>query len=237
VLVVGGTGGNSFNAPTDVVEIYDPVGKSWSSAAVLPQSRTMHTATLLPSGKVLVAGGATSIDPVAAWASNAVIYDPASNQWSSTGALVMPRIRHSAMLLPSGQVLLAGGQDVTGHILTSVESYDPLTNAWSAMPNLGLGRELATGIAMPGGKILLVGGLSECAPSCPPGTLAIPTATSELLDPVTDTWTQTARLNQARSAHTGTLTAQGVVVVVGGYGPIAGNPFAVDLTASAELYW
>src|SRR5947207_475805 len=81
----------------------------------LAMARRGHTATLLPNGKVLVAGGfGTSI------LASAELYDPASGTWSATGNLITGRSGHTATLLPSGKVLIAGGGDGNS-ILASAE--------------------------------------------------------------------------------------------------------------------
>src|SRR6266513_3714758 len=79
-----------------------------------------HTATLLPNGKVLVAGGG-DINGIHA---SAELYDPASGAWSATGSLATARSGHTATLLPNGRVLAAGGGD-GGSIHASAELYDP----------------------------------------------------------------------------------------------------------------
>ena len=66
-------------------------------------ARCLHTATLLPNGKVLVAGGVDGV------LSSAELYDPASGTWSATGSMGTARDYHTATLLPNGQVLVAGG--------------------------------------------------------------------------------------------------------------------------------
>ena len=68
--------------------------------------RAGHTATLLPSGKVLVAGGYAN----GGYLSSAELYDPATGSWSSTGSLGTARSDHTATLLPSGKVLVAAGR-------------------------------------------------------------------------------------------------------------------------------
>src|SRR6266540_452435 len=71
--------------------------------------RNNHTATLLPSGKVLVTGGADGFGLLA----SAELYDPASGTWTTTGSLAENRWHHTATLLPSGKVLVAGGYGVS----------------------------------------------------------------------------------------------------------------------------
>ena len=67
-------------------------------------ARSSHTATLLPNGKVLVAGGSAPTGPLAC----AELYDPASGTWTATGSLGTARYSHTATLLPNGKVLVAG---------------------------------------------------------------------------------------------------------------------------------
>src|SRR5438874_3619000 len=65
----------------------------------LGTARNGHTATLLPNGKVLVAGGRNGNSILA----SAELYDPASGSWSATASLTTPRFFHTATLLPNGK--------------------------------------------------------------------------------------------------------------------------------------
>ena len=101
---------------------YDPATDSWNVTGNLATARYVHTATLLPSGQVLVAGGGqgNSSNPIP----SAELYDPSTNAWSGATNMIEARSGHTATLLPSGRVLVVGGQG-SGGALGSVELYAP----------------------------------------------------------------------------------------------------------------
>ena len=101
---------------------HDPTTGTWTTTGSLSTARSSHTATLLPSGKVLVAAGQGSTSPL----SSAELYDPAAGTWTTTGSVPTARSAHTATLLSSGKVLVAGGVGNSG-FLSSAELYDPAT--------------------------------------------------------------------------------------------------------------
>ena len=86
-------------------------------------TRMNHTATLLPDGRVLVAGGFRVIAaiPFGVLARSA-LYDPVSNTWSTTASLNVGRALHTATLLPDGTVLAVAGESAGGRV-ASAEIY------------------------------------------------------------------------------------------------------------------
>ncbi len=85
----------------------ETVALGWSYTGSLNTPRERHTATLLPDGKVLVAGGSSGAESL----DSAELYDPATGKWNATGRLNGPRDAHTAMLLEDGKVLILGGQN------------------------------------------------------------------------------------------------------------------------------
>jgi hypothetical protein len=113
LLVVGGSGRNVDLPQTDALlwaELYDPGSGSWSAAGGMVQSRSMHTATLLLDGRVLVVGGPRD---------SAELYDPGNGSWSAAGSMAEGHQGHTATRLLDGRVLVAGGY------LASAELYHP----------------------------------------------------------------------------------------------------------------
>jgi hypothetical protein len=156
VLVVGGT--NTGSNALFTAELYDPAADTWTYTGSLNKDdgRFAHTATLLPSGKVLVVGGvgANGITVL----SDAELYDPAAGTWSETSSLNTERFLHTATLLPSGKVLVAGGVDEDGEALHSAELYDPARGTWTDTGGMVTRREYHTMTLLPSGEVLVAGG-------------------------------------------------------------------------------
>ncbi|OJH37298.1 Kelch repeat-containing protein [Cystobacter ferrugineus] len=182
----------------------------WTPTGHLLAGRYFQSATLLPSGKVLVIGGYSNTYPLA----SAELYDPATGSWSSARNMTQARALHSVTLLPSGKVLVIGGNSsrdgysVVG--LNSVEIYDPATNTWSLAAPMTFARYSHTATRLPNGKVLVIGGAS------PSSGGAIP----ELYDPATNSWLPLASMNSgSRFGHFAFLQSSGNVLVLGGGTP------------------
>src|SRR5437016_114968 len=119
---------------------------AWTPTGSMATARGVHTATLLPSGRVLVAGGNDGFSVL----TSAELYDPVAGTWSETGSMIDGRHLHTATLLPSGKVLVAGGQKISASdVLASAELYDPVTGTWKATGNMTHARSFHTATLLP----------------------------------------------------------------------------------------
>ncbi|HEX8819037.1 MAG TPA: kelch repeat-containing protein, partial [Archangium sp.] len=200
-----------------------PPHGSWSAIGGLSWGREALTATLLPSGQVLVT--ADLMFPGGLWP--AEVYDPATGLSLPTGPMVEKRSSHTATLLPSGQVLVAGGGTA------SAELYEPATGTWTATGSLSVARSDHTATLLPSGKVLVVGGHA--------GSTAL--ATVELYDPATGTWSAGASTSVGHQGHTATPLPSGQVLVAGGdsavtevYDPATGTWTPTGSLSSRRLW-
>lgn len=221
-------GGSEANA---AIMVTTPI--TFTATGSMSMTRVFHTATLLPDGKVLLAGGRDRTDGSGAATAGAELYDPASGTFARTGDMTSARSGHSATLLPDGKVLIAGGSVENDATTSSAELYDPATGTFSRTGDMRGKQHLHEATLLKTGKVLISGGLSGWTSCCP-----IP-ATPELYDPATGVFTTTgtyagANLEQATYAHIGlvgtkaTLLHDGRVLLTAEpaaqvYDPVAGT--------------
>jgi len=227
VLVAGGHGPtpqiNYYPYPTSSsARIFNPVTGDWTPTGSMGTARQWHTATLLPNGKVLAAGGHQQT-PATIGLASAEIFDPGTGTWTPTGSLGMAREHHTATILPNGKVLVAGGTSFGAGLFTSTELYDPAAGTWSATGSLGSARVFHVTMQIQDGSVLVAGGFY-------PYPWSQYRANTERYDPATGTWTPAYGQGSAREGHTATLLPNGKVLVAGGN---LGYSLALN---SAELF-
>ncbi|CAF3296373.1 unnamed protein product [Rotaria sp. Silwood2] len=181
-----------------ITEIYDPLVDQWTTTASMAMLRIFHTATLLNSGKVLVAGSGG----YTGYTATCELYDPLTSRWHAAANMTIPRGFHTATLLKSGQVLVTGGStyDMDG-ALNSCEIYDPLMDKWSPTGSMATPRSSHTATLLNSGKVLVTSDAT----------------TSEIYDPSTGRWSFLTSMGpEARYNPTATLLKSSRVLLIGG---------------------
>jgi N-acetylneuraminic acid mutarotase len=148
----------------------------------------------------------------------------AAGTWTLTGTMGTGRYAVTAVLLPSGMVLVAGG--INGAtVVASAELYDPTTGTWSPTGSMKTARNNYTAVLLGNGKVLVAGG-------CTNSTCSAATSSAELYDPSTGTWSSTTSMSTLRYFFAATLLGSGKVLVEGGCSLVNCNASS----ATAELY-
>src|SRR5580704_5277311 len=167
VLIVGG---EDSIGPIASSEIYDPAAGNFTPIVAMASPRWGHSATLLPvsasDGSVIILAGNNGEN--VSISSNDV-YESASGIFTSNGSLHQERWLHTATLLPSGKVLVAGGErrflDDDGFpnlvVLATAEIFNPATGHSTSAANHKTERVLHTATLLQNGKVLITGGLNN----------------------------------------------------------------------------
>jgi N-acetylneuraminic acid mutarotase len=179
---------------------------------------------MLINGNIVIAGGENNNQALA----STEVYSTVSGSWSYAGNLNVARANASAVRLPNGSILVAGGcvASCLGAVTPSAEIYNPTSETWSITGSMLRGRTYFGMVLLPSGKVMAVGGCTGLNANGCSGT----TYAAEIYNPSSGTWSATGRMSAGRGNLTLTVLANGQVLAAGGTSG-AGDPLA-----SAELY-
>jgi hypothetical protein len=235
VMAVGGQERRSFsrNAPIEA-ELLAAGSKEWLKTEPMRYERSFHTATTLPDGRLLVAGGSGREVLTEEEAqdrpfrgrqdlSSVEVYDINTGEWTEVAELQSRRHGGGAVLLEDETVLVVGGSSGV-QVEARAEYYVPDQDVWVEIAHLSQARKFHTATLMVDGRVLVTGGQTR--------ELAL--ASTEIYDPFDGIWTIVADLVRPRSGHTASLLRDGRVMVVGGSDLGATNVLGPE--TSAEIY-
>ena len=165
---------------------------------------TLHTASRLLNGRILLVGGYSGANVSLV---EVDLYDPMTGSITSVAPLHTPRHGHSATLLRDGRVLVVGGYNPQQQWLTDAEVYDPSRDKWTVVPPLYSHGTAHTATLLKDGRVLVIGGAIGSR---------VCTERAEIFDPKKNAWTEVPSLPAQRNGHTAVVLNDGHVLVAGG---------------------
>jgi hypothetical protein len=162
VLIAGGH--NFAGGDLKSVELFNPESSTFEKLEgpthELVEKRAEAGAVLLPSGKVLIAGG---FNNGSKYLMTAELFNPETNTFEKLPTeMTARRAGPAAVLLPSGNVLIAGGASASNVYPKSAELYNPEKQTFEALPaQMSTERYAPAAALLPDGKVLIADGYNE----------------------------------------------------------------------------
>ncbi len=158
VLITGGHKGRRADIKIYTsAEIYNPERGTFTATGNLTVKRHKHDAVRLADSRVLIVGGSDERDGDGAYR-NAEIFNPGDGTFTAVKNnmnLARYKLLGTAILLPNGKVLIAGGAN-------RAEVFDPKTNSFSyANGDMATKRLFATATLLKDGQVLIAGGYTD----------------------------------------------------------------------------
>jgi hypothetical protein len=221
LLIAGG--GSSAGPFLDTIDIYRYKTDDFVPAANLPTMNSLRaneTATTLPNGEILIAGGA--VDGTT-WTNTTDIFDPYTRKITVGPPMNNQREGATAALLPNGWVIIAGGRDTT-NVLNTVDIYHPVTNKITVGPPMNAARYDCASVVLPNGTLMIYGGFGGV-------NQGTPLASTEIFNPTLKKWASAPpTMMDARGGARATLLTNGKVLITGGTNGTTG------VVSTTEIY-
>jgi hypothetical protein len=169
----------------NTAELYNPATGTWTLTGTPAVFHEGGSVTLLANGDVLLAGG-TDGSGTAGFTAAAELYNPSTGQWSTTGSMASARNNQAAVLLPNGEVLVAGGWDSSLSSIASAELYNPATGTWQPTASMHASRYRPVAELLGDGTVLVAGGAALT------NGVGSSLTSAEIYNPSTGEWTSIA---------------------------------------------
>jgi N-acetylneuraminic acid mutarotase len=206
------TGANS-------VERFNENTNTWEFIVSFPYKALGVRAASDLDGNVYASGGFSDLDPENhVYYNNLYNYNKAGNSWISLAPMNQARSGHRMVCDTSGNLVVAGGDGISGITLNTVEKYDPDTNTWSSLPSMQEPRSYFALMVDSNNRIFAFGGANN----------GVHTNTAEMYDPAhpENGWQYVSPLSSDKYIQ-GSVGPDGKFYLCGGWLP--GSTNAVDI--------
>ena len=185
---------------------------------------------------VMLAGGGQGSLLGATGLASTERYDFRGMTVASGPSMTTPRALAFSARLTDGRVLVCGGVDATGVVLSSAEIYDPATNAFTPTGSMTVARAAFDGTILAGGRVMVAGGTTTFVDAV--AALSNAQDTVEIWNPANGTWTRVASMADRLLAPDLTLLTNGVVLLSGGFdvNSLFGFPIPVGSITTCRRY-
>ena len=201
--------------------------------------RAFATALVRDDNKPLLVGGARGALLAQVATDQTEIYDPVTDLFVPGPVMTSPRSLHTQTEMLDGRFLITGGVDDGNNPQALAEIYDPATDTFTAVTPMNVPRCGATANLLDDGRVLLTGGL-EALSTMPTQLSAIRDAvdSTEIYDPVTNTWTMGPSMNEPRAGHMSMQRTDGKIMLCGGISwyPVIFIGWLPTVETSCDIY-
>ncbi len=223
-----GSPGFLVNNISNGVAIRFAAANSFLSAATLTLARSFAEPLENADGSITLAGGGQG--PVLAQVTTDTIerFDPVTRTWTMPITVMSAaRSLYRAQKLDDGRYLLAGGLGLGQVAQASAETYDPVTEQFAPVASMSTPRAAYRRIKRPDGTVIVMGGFTHTTIGTIATILTSATNTTEIYDPVTNTWSPGPNMAVPRATFETVDLGGGKHLVAGGVGPFVHPTFGV----------
>lgn len=206
VLVAG-----QFDSGSRKAEVYDPIAGTWTATGNTLYSHIYGAVVPLgaPDCRIALVGGYSGNY----WFD---LYDPVQNKFKDGGdQMTFERFFHAVTRLQDGRILVTGGGvNAAGTWTTKreVEIYDPVARKVTKVKSMKDARRGHSATLLQDGRVIVAGGTIGGGGN----NFGFQVETTEIYDPVTDTWAYGPSLQTPRTLHSAALLPSGAVLLLGG---------------------
>lgn len=214
-------------------------GDSHLAIGGLSEDTAAFSSVGLDDGRVLLGGGSTTdLLGNTVPSSDLRVFEPQTQTFTDLAAsLTYATIAPAVVKLSDGRVLFCGGLGAGESVLSGASIFDPVSGNSSAAASMGTSRTQHTATLLADGRVFVTGGIKAINAADPIASLGDILKSSEVYDPVANSWSSAASMSLPRVGHQASLLPSGRVLITGGLeiGSLFGIPLP-SIVSTAMRY-